>query len=232
MSPAPRSGSTVPRSRARDGPAALANAVPVRDPLPPGGVRGARRRLRAAPERDVAELSCVLAPRARSQLQAAVSTERGRRVLDRATIACPAGSRPGTVDASCVGLAPRLRGRAIMPPAGGVPWWIAAAVLVAACAIGASPRAAGAPGPTTHAVGHGSCHRRDIAYRELAARKSIHGFRMRQWGEWPHDVGFGPTRPSVKRAIAARSPRRSRWHAGRIVQHRHHQQSCVIGALP
>jgi serine/threonine protein kinase len=51
MNAALPSSSAVPRPRARSGPDALADTALVRDPLPPGGVLGACRRLRVAPER-------------------------------------------------------------------------------------------------------------------------------------------------------------------------------------
>jgi serine/threonine-protein kinase len=109
-------------------------------PVPSGLDEVVHRCLEKDPARrfqDVAELAHALAPHAHSQIQAAISMERTRRTLGSATTVWPRGSRPGIAEAGAVGLASRSPGRATMlPPVCGVCWWIAAAILVAACAIG------------------------------------------------------------------------------------------------
>jgi serine/threonine-protein kinase len=105
-------------------------------PVPSGLDEVVYRCLEKDPARrfqDVAELAHALAPHAQSQIQAAISMERTRRTLGRVTTPWYRGGPPGIADA---GASPSPGRPAMPPPAGRVHWWIAAAILVAACAIG------------------------------------------------------------------------------------------------
>jgi eukaryotic-like serine/threonine-protein kinase len=108
--------------------------------VPSGLAEVVHRCLQKDPARrfqDAAELAHALAPHAQSQIQAAISMERTRRTLGNVTTAWYRDGRPRIADAGAVGLASRSTRRlAMLPPAGRVHWWIAAAILVAACAIG------------------------------------------------------------------------------------------------
>jgi serine/threonine-protein kinase len=109
-------------------------------PVPSGLDEAVHRCLEKDPARrfqDVAELAHALAPHAQSPIQAAISMQRTRRTLGSVTTSWSRGGAPGIADP---GGGPASRSpvrRPTLPPAGGVHWWIAAAILVAACAIGA-----------------------------------------------------------------------------------------------
>jgi serine/threonine-protein kinase len=166
-------------------------------PVPSGLDDVVHRCLEKDPARrfqDVAELAHALAPHAQSPIQAAISIERTRRTLGSVTTRWCRGSWPDIADAGALGLALRSPGHlATRPPASGVPWWIAAAILVAACAIGVIAAIATRPAwaPPRPAINIDTC----IPYEAVGVNRSR--------------CGSGPTRQSAKLSIAAGSMRRT-----------------------